>query len=88
MLYYLKRYEDALSAFDFALTINHDCVNTWMGRGHTLYYLKRYTEAISAYDRVAVLDVANNKNASKYKMLALNELNHIAESRRHPRNQA
>jgi superkiller protein 3 len=50
-LYYLKRYDEALAAFDQAATIDPDFAGTWTYRGTTLSALGRYGEAIAAYEK-------------------------------------
>jgi tetratricopeptide (TPR) repeat protein len=43
----LKRYDEAIAAYDKALTIRPDLEHAWLGRGNVFYDL----EAIAAYDR-------------------------------------
>jgi hypothetical protein len=50
-LYYLKRYDEALAAFDRAATIDPDFAGTWTYRGTTLSALGRYTDALAAYEK-------------------------------------
>jgi tetratricopeptide (TPR) repeat protein len=50
-LYYLKRYDEALAAFDQAAAIDPDFAGTWTYRGTTLSALGRYPEALAAYEK-------------------------------------
>jgi tetratricopeptide (TPR) repeat protein len=46
----LKRYEDALQAYDKAINIHTSDSSQWQNKGITLANLTRYEEAIAAYD--------------------------------------
>lgn len=48
-LFFDSRYEDAIAAYDRALSLNGDLYEAWFGRGSTLVILQRYEEAIAAY---------------------------------------
>ena len=54
MFHGLKRYDEALVAYDRALALEPELDNAWYGRGNVLRELKRYDEAIEAYDRALV----------------------------------
>ena len=51
----LKRYDDALAAYDKALSIKPGLESAWLGRGNVFYDLKRPDEAFAAYDRALAL---------------------------------
>ena len=57
----LKRNDDAITAYDKALTLKPDLANAWLGRGNVFADLKLYEEAIAAYDKAIALepDLAN-----------------------------
>ncbi len=50
-LYELKRYKEAIAAYDKALQIQPEYSVAWNGEGKTLYELKQYKEALDAYDK-------------------------------------
>ena len=54
-LYYLKRYDEALVAFEQALRHNPNAVSAYIGKGNTLVKLKRYDEALAAYEKAIYL---------------------------------
>ncbi|HEY9676029.1 MAG TPA: tetratricopeptide repeat protein [Waterburya sp.] len=47
----LKRYEDALTAYNQAVLLRPEYPEAWKGKGDTLLELKRYKEARNAYDK-------------------------------------
>ncbi|MEW6493765.1 MAG: tetratricopeptide repeat protein [Cyanobacteriota bacterium] len=47
----LKRYEDALTAYNRAVEIKPEYAEAWKGKGDTLLELKRYEDARNAYDK-------------------------------------
>jgi predicted O-linked N-acetylglucosamine transferase (SPINDLY family) len=51
----LKRYDEALAAFDRALALKPDLAEAWLGRGNVFVWLKRYEEALAAFDRALAL---------------------------------
>ncbi|MBW4495602.1 MAG: tetratricopeptide repeat protein [Oscillatoria princeps RMCB-10] len=51
ILYNLKRYEEALAAYQKASQIRPDYAEAWKERGKTLYILKRHSEALDAYEK-------------------------------------
>ena len=69
-LHYLRRYEEAIKAYDNALTIDENYVSSWNDKGRALHNLKRYIEAIQAYDRALTLD-PNSASARKGRSIAL-----------------
>ena len=54
--YGLKKYEDALHAFDYATLIDDSFLGSFMEKAKTLERLKRYDEAIACYTRTIELD--------------------------------
>ena len=54
--YGLKRYEEALRAFEYATLIDDEFLGAFMEKGKTLERLKRYEEAIVAFTRTLELD--------------------------------
>ena len=51
VFYNLKRYDDALAAYEKALALKPDLAEAWFGRGNVFYDLKRHDEAFAAYDK-------------------------------------
>jgi tetratricopeptide (TPR) repeat protein len=47
----LKRYDDALAAYNRAVELRPEYAEAWNGKGDTLLALKRYEEARNAYDK-------------------------------------
>ena len=58
--YGLKRYEDALRAFDFATLIDDEFLGAFMEKAKALERLKKYEEAIESYTRTIELDDATS----------------------------
>ncbi len=54
--YGLKKYEDALRAFEFATYIDDEFLGAFMEKAKTLERLKMYEEAIESYNRTIELD--------------------------------
>lgn len=54
--YSLRRYSDALAAYDQALWLNPHLAAAHNGRGNVLYKLGRYEEALAAYKRALRFD--------------------------------
>lgn len=54
--YGLKKYEEALRAFDYATLIDDEFLGAFMEKAKSLERLKRYEEAIEAYERTIELD--------------------------------
>ncbi|HYW19949.1 MAG TPA: tetratricopeptide repeat protein [Nodularia sp. (in: cyanobacteria)] len=50
-LFELQRYQDALAAYQEAVSISPDFVPGWSGQAKTLSELKKYQEALAAYDQ-------------------------------------
>ncbi|WP_414528278.1 tetratricopeptide repeat protein [Nodularia chucula] len=50
-LFALQRYQDALAAYQEAVSISPDFVTGWNGQGKTLTELKKYEDALAAYDQ-------------------------------------
>ena len=55
-LYQLKRYEEAQSAYEKALSIRPNYAEAWVGQGNTLQQLQRYEEALAAYEKAIQID--------------------------------
>ncbi len=58
--YGLKRYEDALRAFEFATLIDDEFLGAFMEKAKALERLKKYEEAIESYTRTIELDDATS----------------------------
>ncbi|MCC3602023.1 MAG: tetratricopeptide repeat protein [Microcoleus sp. PH2017_29_MFU_D_A] len=54
-LYNLSRFEEALAAYDRAITLRPDYAEVWQEKAKTLYELKKYKESQSAYDKAIEL---------------------------------
>ena len=54
--YGLKKYEEALRAFDYATLIDDEFLGAFMEKAKALERLKRYAEAIESYNRTIELD--------------------------------
>jgi len=55
-LYGLKRYAEALAAFDQALRLDPNLVLAYLGKGFALLHLERYAEVLAAYEQALRLD--------------------------------
>ena len=64
--YGLKRYDDALRAFEFATLIDDEFLGAFMEKAKALERLKKYEEAIESYTRTIELD-----NATSYALLRM-----------------
>ncbi len=78
VLYKLGRYQEAVNAYDEALTIDPDYVPSLLNKGSALHKLGRYQEAVNAYDEVLSRD-PNRVTAWYNKGLALGELGRISK---------
>ena len=72
-LYNLKRYEEAIVAYDLALRFNPQDADAHNNKGCTLYELKRYEEALAAYDLALRfnpqdVDAHNNKGRTLHEL--------------------
>jgi predicted O-linked N-acetylglucosamine transferase (SPINDLY family) len=81
-LYELKRYQEAITDYDKALTLKPDYAEAYSNKGATLNELKRYEEAIAHYDKALSLkpdyaEAYSNKGAT------LNELKRYDEAIAH-----
>ncbi|OLT58389.1 serine/threonine-protein kinase [Moorena bouillonii] len=52
----LKRYEQALDAYNRAVEIRGEYAPAWQGQGKTLFALKYYEEALNAYDQAIQIE--------------------------------
>ena len=50
------RYEEALAAYEQAISLDTTDAEAYTGKGDTLYALKRYEEALSAYEQALGFD--------------------------------
>ncbi|MEO9028848.1 MAG: tetratricopeptide repeat protein [Ktedonobacteraceae bacterium] len=79
-LYNLKRYEEALDAYNRAIALDPNFANAYNNKGAALNGLKRYEEALDAYNRAIALD-PNFANAYHNKGIALRNLKRPEEAR-------
>ena len=56
VLVVLNRYEEALAAYDKALSIKPGSAGAWLGRGNVYLDLKPYDEAVAAYDKALSIE--------------------------------
>ena len=73
------KYQDALDAYNKALSIDPDDANTWIGKGSVLYNLARYQESLDAYNKALSID-PNNADVWYRKGTALYMLGRRQES--------
>ena len=52
----MKRYQEAVVAYDRSLALNPNLSYHWACKGHALRALGRFQEALSAYDRSLALE--------------------------------
>ncbi|NJN20472.1 MAG: tetratricopeptide repeat protein [Leptolyngbya sp. RL_3_1] len=52
-LFFLKRLEDAIMAFNYAISINSDLFEVWLLKGVALNQLNRHLEAAQSFDRAS-----------------------------------
>jgi len=52
----LRRYDDALAAYEKAIALRPDFPNAWLCRGDVFFSLNRYAESLVAYDRALMLN--------------------------------
>jgi tetratricopeptide (TPR) repeat protein len=78
-LYSLKRYEEAITAYDQAIRINPNDATTYNNKGISLHGLRRYEEAITTYDQAIHLD-SNNTFAYNNKGISLHALRRYEEA--------
>lgn len=63
-LYKINRYQEALAAYEQAISLDPDYAAAYNGKGGVLYWLKRYEEALAAYEQAIHL---NPNLASAYR---------------------
>ncbi len=78
-LYDLKRYEEALAAYEQAIRLDPNVAVAYNNKGNILYDLKRYKEALAAYEQAIRLD-PNYAYAYHGKGLALDKLRRSKEA--------
>ena len=75
----LKRYEEALAAYDQAIRLDPNYAKAYNGKGVALRDLKRYEEALAAFEHAIRLN-PNDANAYHGKGNALSELKRYQEA--------
>ncbi|MEI7532697.1 MAG: tetratricopeptide repeat protein [Betaproteobacteria bacterium] len=81
-LHELRRFDEAISYFDMALSFKSDYAQAWCNKGNTLRALKRYDEAIAHFDKALSLKPDDCETWSN-KGKALNELKRYDEAITH-----
>jgi tetratricopeptide (TPR) repeat protein len=79
-LYNLKRYDEALAAYEQAIRLDPNYALAYYNKGNALYDLKRYDEALAAYEQAIRLD-PNFALAYYNKGLALDMLGQTKEAK-------
>jgi len=69
VLYQVERYNEALEAYNKALTITPRNARIWSDKGAVLYKLERYDEALEAYKFARFLDPNNASISHRFDML-------------------
>ena len=75
----LKRYEEALAAYEQAIRLDPNYTYAYYGKGNALSDLKRYEEALAAYEQAIRLD-PDDADYYHNKGIALNELKRHEEA--------
>ena len=75
----LKRYEEALAAYEQAIRLDPNSASAYTGKGNALSDLKHYEEALAAYDQAIRLD-PNFTYAYNGKGLVFRDLKHYEEA--------
>ncbi len=80
-LYDLKRFDDAIHAYDRAIALDPSYATAYNNKGLALYDLKRFDDAIHAYDRAIALDPSyaiayNNKGNALYDLKRFDDAIH------------
>jgi tetratricopeptide (TPR) repeat protein len=52
----MKRYDEAVAAYEQALMLDPTFIHAWNNKGTLFYNLKRYDEALAAYEQALDLD--------------------------------
>jgi tetratricopeptide (TPR) repeat protein len=78
-LYNLKRYDEAIAAYEQAIRLGPNYASAYYGKGLALYNLKHYDEAIAAYEQAIRLD-PNYAFAYHCKSVALDNLKRYDEA--------
>jgi tetratricopeptide (TPR) repeat protein len=50
-----EQYQEALTAFERAIELDHHYTQAWNNRGNALSAMKRFAEAFSSYDRAVAI---------------------------------
>ena len=56
VLWYMKRYEEALTAYSKATELNPKSEMAWRGKGTTLFSLKKYEDSLFAYRKAVKIN--------------------------------
>ena len=75
----LTRHQDALAAFEKALSFDPKCVMAWEYKGISLSNLERYQETVDAFDKLLIIDPTLT-NGWYYKGFALDKLGRYQEA--------
>jgi predicted O-linked N-acetylglucosamine transferase (SPINDLY family) len=78
----LKKFVDAVAAFDMAIALKRDYFDAHCARGHVLLELQRYEHAIASYDEAITLGSTNLQAQTAYakRGFALKELKRFQEA--------
>ena len=76
-----KQYQEAVSAYDRALSLRPEDAAIWFKKGHVLLRLERYDDALAAYDRASSLDATGTRGGVSYiKAFTLLKLKRYSEA--------
>ncbi len=78
-LFNLKRYEEAIAAYEQAIRLNPNHATAYYNKGNALFNIKRYEEAIAAYEQAIRLN-PNHATAYYNKGMALFDLKRYEEA--------
>ncbi len=77
----VRRYREALQAYERALQLNPQFVKAFNNRGVTLYELRYYEDALTAHDQAIALQ-PNKAISHYYRSRALKQLGKLEEAQR------
>jgi tetratricopeptide (TPR) repeat protein len=78
-LYYKNKYDDAIEAYDEAIRIDPNYVDSWTNKGNALLMQENYVDALKAYDKAISLD-PNDFEAWNNKGIALKNQEKYADA--------